>query len=144
MKHTERTVVFGSVGEMHRAVDDEDLDIVASCVMVLNHCEPKGYLSMAKVGDMPIPAKLRREGVCDRVCISDARMSGIAYGAVVLHVAPEATAGGPLAFVENGDLLTLDVAARSLHLHVEAAGLARRRTARVPPAPHAVRVHAKL
>jgi L-arabonate dehydrase len=99
---------------------------------------------MAEVGNMPIPQKLLRQGVRDMIRISDARMSGTAYGTVVLHVAPEATAGGPLAFVRNGDTITLDVAARRLHLHVDEAEMARRRAAWVPPAPHAVRGYAKL
>ncbi|GJD66968.1 IlvD/Edd family dehydratase [Methylobacterium frigidaeris] len=144
MNHTGRAVVFESVEAMHHAVNDEDLDIDASCVMVLKHCGPKGYPGMAEVGNMPIPQKLLRQGVRDMVRISDARMSGTAYGTVVLHVAPEATAGGPLAFVQNGDLITLDVAARSLHLHVDEAELARRRDAWVPPVPHAERGYAKL
>jgi L-arabonate dehydrase len=144
MKHTGRAVVFESVEEMHHGVDDESLDIDASCIMVLKNCGPKGYPGMAEVGNMPIPQKLLRQGVRDMIRISDARMSGTAYGTVVLHVAPEATAGGPLAFVRNGDTITLDVAARSLHLHVDEAEMARRRAAWVPPAPHAVRGYAKL
>ncbi len=127
MRHTGRAVVFESVEEMHHAVDDEALDIDASCIMVLKNCGPKGYPGMAEVGNMPLPQKLLRQGVRDMIRISDARMSGTAYGTVVLHVAPEATAGGPLALVKSGDLITLDVPARSLHLHVE-----RRRTGDPP------------
>ena len=93
---------------------------------------------------MPIPSKLLKQGVRDMIRISDARMSGTAYGTVVLHVAPEAAAGGPLALVRNGDLITLDVAARSLHLHVDEAELATRRAAWVPPAPHATRGYVKM
>jgi L-arabonate dehydrase len=144
LRHTGRAVVFESVEAMHDAVDDDALDIDASCIMVLKHCGPKGYPGMAEVGNMPIPAKLLREGVRDMVRISDARMSGTAYGTVVLHVAPEATAGGPLALVQNGDLITLDVEGRSLHLHVEEAELERRRKAWIPPQPHAERGYAKL
>jgi L-arabonate dehydrase len=144
LKHTGRAVVFESVEEMHHAVEDESLDIDASCIMVLKHCGPKGYPGMAEVGNMPIPAKLLRQGVRDMIRISDARMSGTAYGTVVLHVAPEATAGGPLAFVRNGDLITLDVAARVLHLHVDDTELATRRAAWTPPHPHAGRGYAKL
>jgi len=99
---------------------------------------------MAEVGNMPLPAKLLRQGVRDMIRISDARMSGTAYGTVVLHVAPEATVGGPLALVRNGDLITLDVPARSLHLHVDEAELAARRAAWVPPAPHATRGYPRL
>ena len=144
MQHTGRAVVFESVEEMHHAIDDEALDIDASCIMVMKHCGPRGYPGMAEVGNMPLPAKLLREGVRDMIRISDARMSGTAYGTVVLHVAPEATVGGPLALVRNGDMITLDVYARSLHLHVDEAEMARRRAAWVAPAPHAVRGYAKL
>ena len=124
MKHTGRAVVFETIEELHHAVDDDSLDIDETCIMVLKNCGPKGYPGMAEVGNMPMPQKLLREGVRDMIRISDARMSGTAYGTVVLHVAPEAAAGGPLALVRNGDLITLDVAARSLHLHVDDAELA--------------------
>ena len=144
MQHTGRAVVFESVEEMHHAIDDEALDIDASCIMVMKHCGPRGYPGMAEVGNMPLPAKLLREGVRDMIRISDARMSGTAYGTVVLHVAPEATVGGPLALVRNGDMITLDVHARSLHLHVDEAEMTRRRAAWVAPEPHAVRGYAKL
>jgi L-arabonate dehydrase len=144
MNHTGRAVVFESVEEMHEAVDDESLDIDASCIMVLKHCGPKGYPGMAEVGNMPLPAKLLRRGVRDMIRISDARMSGTAYGTVVLHVAPEATVGGPLALVKNGDMITLDVNARSLHLHVGDEELAVRRAAWSPPKPHAARGYQKL
>ncbi|MFN5524096.1 IlvD/Edd family dehydratase [Bradyrhizobium sp.] len=144
MNHTGRAVVFESVEEMHDAVDDDTLDIDASCIMVLKNCGPKGYPGMAEVGNMPLPAKLLREGVRDMIRISDARMSGTASGTVVLHVAPEATVGGPLALVKNGDMITLDVAARRLHLHVSDEELATRRAAWTPPKPHASRGYQKL
>ncbi|WP_316176961.1 MULTISPECIES: IlvD/Edd family dehydratase [unclassified Bradyrhizobium] len=144
MNHTGRAVVFESVEEMHDAVDDDNLDIDASCIMVLKNCGPKGYPGMAEVGNMPLPAKLLRQGVRDMIRISDARMSGTAYGTVVLHVAPEATVGGPLALVKNGDMITLDVAARALHLHVSDEELATRRAAWTPPKPHAARGYQKL
>ena len=144
MNHTGRAVVFESVEEMHDAVDDDTLDIDASCIMVLKNCGPKGYPGMAEVGNMPLPAKLLREGVRDMIRISDARMPGTAYGTVVLHVAPEATVGGPLALVKNGDMITLDVAARRLHLHVSDEELATRRAAWTPPKPHASRGYQKL
>jgi dihydroxy-acid dehydratase len=112
--------------------------------MVLKNCGPKGYPGMAEVGNMPIPAKLLKQGVRDMIRISDARMSGTAYGTVVLHVAPEAAAGGPLALVQNGDLITLDVAARSLHLHVDEAEMAARRAAWVPPPAAATRGYVKM
>jgi L-arabonate dehydrase len=144
MNHTGRAVVFESVEEMHHAIDDDSLDIDASCVMVLKYCGPRGYPGMAEVGNMPLPHKLLRDGVRDMIRISDARMSGTAYGTVVLHVAPEAAAGGPLALVRNGDLITLDVAAGRLHLHVSDEDLAGRRAAWVAPTPPATRGYTKL
>ncbi|HTI03316.1 MAG TPA: IlvD/Edd family dehydratase [Acidisoma sp.] len=144
MNHTGRAVVFENVEEMHDAVDDETLDIDSSCVMVLKNCGPKGYPGMAEVGNMPLPQKLLKDGVRDMIRISDARMSGTAYGTVVLHVAPEAAAGGPLALVRDGDLITLDVAGGRLHLHVPDEELAARRAAWVPPAPAADRGYTKL
>ncbi|MGI4946385.1 MAG: IlvD/Edd family dehydratase [Janthinobacterium lividum] len=144
MQHTGRAVVFNSVEAMHEAVEDDALEIDAQCIMVLQNCGPKGYPGMAEVGNMPIPHKLLQQGVRDMIRISDARMSGTAYGTVVLHVAPEAAAGGPLALVRTGDLITLDVQARSLHLHVDEAELAVRRAAWVPPPAHADRGYVKM
>jgi L-arabonate dehydrase len=144
MQHTGRAVVFENIEELHHAVDDEALDIDADCIMVLKNCGPKGYPGMAEVGNMPLPQKLLRQGVRDMVRISDARMSGTAYGTVVLHVAPEAAAGGPLALVQNGDLITLDVKAGTLHLHVEDADLATRRAAWEPPPEHMDRGYTRL
>jgi dihydroxy-acid dehydratase len=144
LNHTGRAVVFENVEEMHAAVEDDTLDIDAACIMVLKNCGPKGYPGMAEVGNMPLPHKLLKEGVRDMIRISDARMSGTAYGTVVLHVAPEAAAGGPLALVRNGDLITLDVAGGRLHLHVSDADLAQRRAEWVPPAPAAMRGYTKL
>jgi dihydroxy-acid dehydratase len=144
MQHTGRAVVFESVEEMHRGVNDDALEIDASSIMVLKNCGPKGYPGMAEVGNMPIPAKLLRQGVRDMVRISDARMSGTAYGTIVLHVAPEAAAGGNLALVRTGDLITLDVEARRLHLHVEDAELEKRRVAWVAPSHAAARGYLKL
>jgi dihydroxy-acid dehydratase len=114
--------VFESPEEMRAAVDDDDnLDIDATCIMVLKNCGPKGYPGMAEVGNMPLPPKVLKKGITDMVRISDARMSGTAYGTVVLHTAPEAAAGGPLALVQNGDIVELDVPKRKLHLHVSDA-----------------------
>jgi dihydroxy-acid dehydratase len=144
MQHTGRAVVFESIEELHHSVDDDALDIDADCVMVLKNCGPRGYPGMAEVGNMPLPQKLLKQGVRDMVRISDARMSGTAYGTVVLHVVPEAAAGGPLALVRNGDLITLDVAAGSLHLHVEDAELEARRAAWVPPDEHSNRGYTRL
>jgi dihydroxy-acid dehydratase len=135
MQHTGRAVVFEDSDDFHRRIDDEALDVDETCVLVLKNCGPKGYPGMAEVGNMPLPPKVLRKGVTDMVRISDARMSGTAYGTVVLHTAPEAAAGGTLALVKNGDMITLDVAARRLHLHVDDEELARRRAAWQPPAP---------
>jgi dihydroxy-acid dehydratase len=144
MRHTGRAVVFESIEDLHARINDEALDIDATCVMVLKNCGPKGYPGMAEVGNMPLPPKLLRAGVKDMIRISDARMSGTAYGTVVLHVVPEAAAGGPLALVENGDLITLDVPARSLHLHVDDATLGTRRAAWAAPPEAATRGYTKL
>ncbi len=135
MKHTGRAVVFEDSDDFHRRIDDETLDVDETCVLVLKNCGPKGYPGMAEVGNMPLPPKVLRKGVTDMVRISDARMSGTAYGTVVLHTTPEAAAGGPLALVHNGDLITLDVAARLLHLHVDDDELARRQALWTPPTP---------
>jgi L-arabonate dehydrase len=136
MQHRGRAVVFEDIDDFNARIDDESLDIDASCIMVLKNCGPRGYPGMAEVGNMPLPPKVLRTGVTDMVRISDARMSGTAYGAAVLHVSPEAAAGGPLALVRNGDMIELDVPARRLHLEVSDAELARRRSEwRAPPPP---------
>jgi dihydroxy-acid dehydratase len=135
MTHTGRAVVFEDSNDFHSRIDDEALDVDETCILVLKNCGPKGYPGMAEVGNMPLPPKVLRKGVTDMVRISDARMSGTAYGTVVLHTAPEAAAGGVLALVRNGDLITLDVPGRRLHLHVDEAELATRRTAWSPPTP---------
>ncbi|NBO14267.1 MAG: dihydroxy-acid dehydratase [Betaproteobacteria bacterium] len=135
MVHTGRAVVFEDSDDFHRRIDDEQLDVDETCILVLKNCGPKGYPGMAEVGNMPLPPKVLRKGVTDMVRISDARMSGTAYGTVVLHTAPEAAAGGPLALVQNGDTITLDVPQRKLHLHVDDQELARRRAAWKPPEP---------
>ena len=126
LNHTGRAVVFEDSDDFHARIDDESLDVDETCILVLKNCGPKGYPGMAEVGNMPLPPKILRKGVTDMVRISDARMSGTAYGTVVLHTAPEAAAGGPLAVVRNGDMITLDVAARRLHLHVDDAELTAR------------------
>jgi len=134
LRHKGRAVVFESIEDLHARIDDEDLDIDEHCIMVLKGCGPKGYPGMAEVGNMPLPPKLLRRGITDILRISDARMSGTAYGAVVLHVSPEAAAGGPLALVRNGDMIEVDVPARRLHLDVSETELAVRR-ANWKPAP---------
>jgi len=133
MKHRGRAVVFENIREFHSRIDDPKLDIDENCVMVLKNCGPKGYPGMAEVGNMPLPPKVLKKGITDMVRISDARMSGTAYGTVVLHIAPEAAAGGALALVENGDMIELDVAKRRLHLDVPERELARRRKQWMPP-----------
>jgi len=135
LRHRGRAVVFEDIEDFRGRIDDPGLDIDASCVMVLKNCGPKGYPGMAEVGNMPLPPKLLRQGVTDMVRISDARMSGTAYGTVILHVAPEAAVGGPLAFVKNGDMIELDVAARRLHLDVSEQELARRKAVWRAPVP---------
>jgi dihydroxy-acid dehydratase len=135
MVHTGRAVVFENIEDFHARIDDDNLDIDETCVMVLKNCGPKGYPGMAEVGNMPLPPKVLKKGITDMVRISDARMSGTAYGTVVLHTAPEAAAGGPLALVQNGDLIELNVPKRLLHLHVSDDELAKRRAAWKAPEP---------
>jgi dihydroxy-acid dehydratase len=133
LKHRGKAVVFETIEDFKARIDDENLDIDENSIMVLKGCGPKGYPGMAEVGNMPLPPKILRKGITDMVRISDARMSGTAYGTVVLHVAPESAAGGPLALVRTGDVIELDVPARKLHLDVSDAELAKRRAAWVAP-----------
>jgi L-arabonate dehydrase len=126
MVHKGRAVVFENIEDFHTRIDDENLDIDENCVMVLKNCGPKGYPGMAEVGNMPLPPKVLRKGITDMVRISDARMSGTAYGTVVLHTAPEAAAGGPLSVVRNGDIIELDVPNRRIQLHISDQELASR------------------
>lgn len=144
VKHTGRAVVFESIEDLHARINDDELDIDEHCVMVLKYCGPKGYPGMAEVGNLPLPPKILKKGITDMVRISDARMSGTAYGTVVLHCAPEAAVGGPLALVQNGDRISLDVEARTLSLLVDDTELARRRTAWKPALPHIERGYVKL
>jgi dihydroxy-acid dehydratase len=127
LTHRGRAVVFVSIEDFHARIDDPALDIDEGCVMVLQNCGPRGYPGMAEVGNMPLPPKLLKKGITDMVRLSDARMSGTAYGTVVLHISPEAAVGGPLALVRNGDMIELNVPARKLHLDVSDQELARRR-----------------
>jgi dihydroxy-acid dehydratase len=126
LQHRGREVVFENIEEFHARINDEALDIDETCVMVLKNCGPKGYPGMAEVGNMPLPPKLLRKGVTDMVRISDARMSGTAYGTVVLHICPEAAAGGPLALVQSGDSITLNVKKREISLDVDEKTLSTR------------------
>jgi dehydratase ilvD1 len=125
-KHSGKAVVFESIEDLRARIDDPDLEVDENSVLVLKGCGPKGYPGMPEVGNMPLPRKLLERGVRDMLRISDARMSGTAFGTVVLHVAPEADAGGPLALVQNGDEILLDGPARRLELLVTAEELAAR------------------
>jgi dihydroxy-acid dehydratase len=129
LTHRGRAVVFESIEDYHARIDDPDLEVDETSILVLKGCGPKGYPGMPEVGNMGLPPKLLEKGVTDMVRISDARMSGTAYGTVILHVAPEAEAGGPLALVQNGDEIAFDGPNRTLELLVDEAELARRRTA---------------
>ncbi len=133
MNHRGRVIVFETIEHYKERINDPHLDIDESCVLVLKNSGPKGYPGMAEVGNMELPAKLLQRGVKDMVRISDARMSGTAYGTVVLHVCPEAAVGGPLALVKDGDMIRLNVEARTLHLEVGDEELKRRRAEWKPP-----------
>jgi len=129
LQHRGRAVTFDSIEDLHHRLDDPALDVDESSVLVLRGCGPRGYPGMPEVGNMPLPARLLARGVRDMVRISDARMSGTAYGTVVLHVAPEGAVGGPLGLVRDGDPIVLDVPARRLDIDLPAAELARREPA---------------
>ncbi len=137
LRHRGKAVVFDSVEDLHARLDEPDLDVDETSVLVLRGCGPKGYPGMPEVGNLPLPAKLLAKGVRDMVRVSDARMSGTAYGTVVLHVAPEAAAGGPLALVRDGDPIVLDVAARRIDIDLPEAELAAR-----APSPEATAAYA--
>ena len=126
LRHSGRAVVFDSIEDFYARIDDPDLDVDADSVLVLRGCGPKGYPGMPEVANMPLPAKLLEQGVRDMVRVCDGRMSGTAYGTVVLHVSPEAAAGGPLALIRSGDPIVLDVAARRLDVDIPSAELSRR------------------
>jgi dihydroxyacid dehydratase/phosphogluconate dehydratase len=126
LRHRGRAVVFDSVEDLHARIDDPDLDVDADSVLVLRGCGPKGYPGMPEVANLPLPAKLLAQGIRDMVRICDGRMSGTAYGTVVLHVTPEAAAGGPLALIRTGDPIVLDVANRTIDVDLPAAELALR------------------
>jgi dihydroxy-acid dehydratase len=134
MRHRGQAVVFSSTSDLAARIDDPALDVTEDSVLVLQNTGPKGAPGMPEAGGLPIPKKLLARGVRDMVRISDARMSGTGYGAVVLHVAPEAAVGGPLGLVQTGDWIQLDVPGRRLHLEVPDLELARRRAEWQPPA----------
>ena len=136
MQHEGRAVVFDGLEDMAARLDSDDLDVTADDVLVLRNAGPKGAPGMPEAGYIPIPRKLARQGVKDMVRISDARMSGTAFGTIVLHIAPESAVGGPLGLVQNGDRIRLDAAARRIDLLVDEAELTARRAAWVPPPAH--------
>lgn len=135
MKHRGRAVVFENFDDYKARINDPDLDVDETCILVMKNAGPKGYPGMAEVGNMGLPPKILAKGITDMVRISDARMSGTAYGTVVLHVAPEAMAGGPLAVVQNGDFIELDAYAGKLHLEVSDEEFKQRLENLAPPAP---------
>jgi len=119
-------VVFEDIDDYKSRINDDALDIDETCIMVLKNCGPKGYPGMAEVGNMGLPPKVLKKGITDMIRISDARMSGTAYGTVILHTSPEAAAGGPLAVVRSGDMIDVDVENRRLHLDISDAELTER------------------
>jgi len=144
MKHKGRAVVFESIEDYHAKVDDPDLDIDETCVMVLKYVGPVGYPGMPEVGNMALPKKILEKGIKDMVRISDGRMSGTAYGTTILHVSPESAIGGNLALVQNGDMIELDVELRKIHLHVSDEELAKRKAKWTPPKPAASRGYVSM
>jgi dihydroxy-acid dehydratase len=126
MRHRGRAVVFENIDDYKARINDENLDVNETCILVMKNCGPRGYPGMPEVGNMGLPPKILRRGIKDMVRISDARMSGTAYGTVVLHTTPEAAVGGPLAIVRNGDMIELDVPNRRLHLDISDAELQQR------------------
>ncbi len=137
LQHTGRAVVFASLEDLAERIDSDDLDVAADDVLVLQSAGPKGAPGMPESGYLPIPRKLARQGVKDMVRISDARMSGTAFGTIVLHVSPESAMGGPLALIRNGDLIKLDTEARRIDLLIDEKELEARRLAWQPPPPRA-------
>ena len=135
LKHRGPAVVFESIEHYHARIEDPDLDVDENSILVMKNCGPCGYPGMPEVGNMGLPPKVLKRGFKDMVRISDARMSGTAYGTVILHVAPEAAVGGPIALVRDGDIIDLDVEARRLHLEVSDDELANRRAAWKKPEP---------
>jgi dihydroxy-acid dehydratase len=144
MKHSGRAVVFDNIEHFYARIDAPDLEVDERSVLVLKNCGPRGYPGMPEVGNMPLPPKILKKGITDMVRISDARMSGTAFGTVVLHVSPEAAAGGVLAVVQEGDMIDLDVSARRLQLNVPDSEIQRRREAWKPPQPVFERGYYKL
>ena len=136
LKHTGPALVFDDYPAMKAAIDRDDLDVTEDHVLILRNAGPQGGPGMPEWGMLPIPRKLLRQGVRDMVRLSDARMSGTSYGACILHVSPESYVGGPLALVRTGDLISIDVRARTINLDLSEAELVKRRAAWTPPPPH--------
>ncbi|SDL41387.1 Dehydratase family protein [Paracoccus chinensis] len=144
LRHRGRAVVFEDIDDYKARISDEALDIDETCVMVLKNCGPRGYPGMPEVGNMGLPPKVLRKGITDMVRISDARMSGTAYGTVLLHTSPEAARGGPLAIVRTGDIIEIDVPARHVHLDVSDDEIAARLRDWIPPLPRPSGGYAQL
>ena len=144
LHHRGPAMVFDSVEDLYHRLDNPDLPVTKGHVLVLRNVGPIGGPGMPEVGNLSIPKKLLQQGIRDMVRISDARMSGTAFGTIVLHVAPESAIGGPLALVEDGDLIELDVIKRKLDLHLSEQVLAQRREGLISPAPHFQRGYGKL
>lgn len=144
LKHSGRAVVFENIEEYHAQIDNPGLDIDENCIMVLKGAGPRGYPGMPEVGNMELPEKLIKKGVTDMVRISDARMSGTAYGTVVLHISPESSVGGVLALVKTGDIIELDVEKRSLNLLVSEEELQKRRDVWIKPEPVVERGYVRM
>jgi dihydroxy-acid dehydratase len=144
LKHKGRAVVFEDIEDFYKRIDDPKLDVDENCVMVLKGAGPRGYPGFPELGNLPLPKKVLSKGITDMVRISDARMSGTAYGTVVLHISPEALVGGTLALVQNGDPIELDLEKRRLHLDVSDAELDKRRKAWKPKLPDYPRGYAKM
>lgn len=134
-------MVFDSIEDMKARIDDPSLDVSADSVLVLHGCGPKGYPGMPEVANLPLPAKLLEQGVRDMVRVCDGRMSGTAYGTVVLHVAPEAAAGGPLALIQTGDMVCLDLASRRIEIEVDQVDLDQRKASLATTSGFAAPVH---
>ena len=137
LTHRGPALVFESVEDLHRRIDDPDLDVTKDTVLILRGCGPRGYPGMPEVGNMPLPKKMLEQGVRDMVRISDGRMSGTAYGTIVLHVSPEAAADGPLSLVRTGDIILLDVPNRTLNIEIDPIELSQRK-----PSPESVAAYA--
>jgi len=144
LKHRGKAVVFENIEDYHSRIDDPALEIDENCIMVLKGAGPVGYPGMPEVGNLELPQKVIKKGITDMVRISDARMSGTAYGTVVLHISPESAVGGTLALVKTGDIIELDVEKRSLNLLVADEELKKRRAAWIPPKPTAERGYVSM